>query len=101
MVSTLKSYKTKSVTTERAVLTVPAATIVTVVGMTVANASGQTTEVSVLLDDTYLVKDAVVMAGSAIVPVGGDQKVVVNASSSIKVVATNAVDVICSVLEQK
>ena len=101
MISTLKSYKTKSVTTEQSVLTVPAATIVTVVGMTVANVSGQTTEVSVMLDDTYLVKDATVMAGSAIVPVGGDQKVVVNASSSIKVVATHAVDVICSILEQK
>lgn len=101
MTSTLKSYKTKNVTTEQAVLTVPATTIVTMIGMTIANTSGAETEVSVLLDDTYIFKNATIIKGSAIVPIGGEQKVVVNANSSIRVVATQPVDVICSVLEQK
>ena len=101
MTSSLKSFKTKNVTTEQAVITVATGSTVTVVGMTVANASGITTDVSVLLDDTYLVKNATVIRGSAVVPIGGEQKVVVNAGSTLRVVATNAVDVICSVLEQK
>lgn len=101
MTSSLKSFKTKNVTTEQAVITVATGSTVTVVGMTVANASGITTDVSVLLDDTYLVKNATVIRGSAVVPIGGEQKVVINAGSTLRVVATNAVDVICSVLEQK
>ena len=100
MASALKSYKLRNVTTEETVFLVPTGTTVTVIGLAVANVSGTDTEVSVLLDDTYILKNAMVIKGSAVVPVGGEQKIVVNANSAIKVTATESVDVVCSVLEQ-
>jgi hypothetical protein len=49
----------------------------------------------------FLVKNASVPAGGALVPVGGDQKVVVEASDVIQVQssAATSLDVIVSVLE--
>lgn len=100
MASVFKVYRKKGITTEDIVFTTPGGSNTTVIGMGVANVSGQITKISVLLDDTYLLKNATVTEGSAVVPVGGEQKVVVTAGSSLKVSADNAVDVVCSVLEQ-
>jgi hypothetical protein len=49
----------------------------------------------------YLVKDAIVPVGSALVAVGGDQKIVMNASDVLKVTASqaSAADVTMSILE--
>ena len=89
-----------------------AATVVTagagaqtnVVGMTLANTTSTAVTVSVYITrsavDYYIVRDATVPAGGALVPVGGDQKMVLNASDALKVIASTAtsVDVITSAL---
>ena len=97
--NTFKNYTAKDITVDTAVHVGPVGTQTTVIGMTVANVSGVTTNVSVKLGVTYLLKDAVVTAGSALVPIGGEQKVVLEAGDSISVEADNNVDVVISVLE--
>ena len=72
----------------------------TVIGLTISNVSGVNTDVTVRLGAAHIVKNATVIAGSALVPIGGEQKIVVAAGQSIYVHATTTVDVVCSVLEQ-
>jgi hypothetical protein len=73
--------------------------------MTVANTTTGTVTASVTLTSggttVFLVKNASVPAGGALVPIGGDQKVVVEASDVIQVQssASSSLDVIVSVLE--
>ena len=52
-------------------------------------------------DNVYILKDAIVPVGSALVAVGGDQKIVMNASDVLKVTASqaSAADVTLSILE--
>jgi len=77
----------------------------TAIGMTVANTTTGTVTASVTLTSggttVFLVKNASVPAGGSLVPVGGDQKVVVEASDVIQVQssAATSLDVIVSVLE--
>ena len=85
--------------------TVGSSTEVTVIGLVVSN----TTASQVLVDatvndganDTYLIKDAPVPSGGAIVIVGGDQKVVLEVGDSLNVKssAASSVDVVMSILE--
>jgi hypothetical protein len=51
--------------------------------------------------DFYIIKNAVIPVGGALVPIGGEQKVVLEAGDAIKVISNNAssADVIVSVLE--
>ena len=100
MANTFKNYIQTGVTTETTVMTVPVATTTTIIGMTVANTSGASTTVTVKVNGASLVKDGDVSPGTTMVPVGGDQKVVVQAGQIVTVTATNSVDVIISVLEQ-
>jgi hypothetical protein len=85
--------------------TVGASTDVTVIGLTVANRTASQVLVDATLNDgsndTYIVKDAPVPAGSSLVIVGGDQKVVLTTNDSIKVKSDTAssVDAIMSILE--
>jgi hypothetical protein len=73
--------------------------------MTVANTTTGTVTASVTLTSggttVFLVKNASVPAGGSLVPVGGDQKVVVEAGDVIQVQssAATSLDVIVSVLE--
>lgn len=97
--NSFKRYTNKDVTAQTAVYTGPASTQVTVIGMTLANTATSPAYVSVLLNDTYLVKNAPVPVGGTLVPVGGDQKVVVEPNDNIYVVSTQTVDSIVSVLE--
>ena len=100
MANSFKTYTKGNVTANTAVMTSPAGATSTIIGLTVSNVSGVNTDVTVKLETTHIVKNATVIAGSAIVPIGGEQKIVVTAGQSIYVQATNVVDVICSVLEQ-
>ena len=85
--------------------TVAASTEVTVIGLVVSN----TTSSQVLVDatvndgsnDTYLIKQAPVPSGGALVIIGGDQKVVLETNDSLKVKSDTAssVDVVMSLLE--
>ena len=71
------------------------------------NVIAQNISVSVLIVDTstsqtrYLVKDALIIPGSSVVLVGGDQKLVLETGDLLRVVSSQAVsaDVVVSVLE--
>ena len=93
-------YVVSNVSTPTDVVTCPADTVITVIGITVANVTGVITEVNIQAAGVSLLKGVEIMEGSAIVPVGGEQKIVLIAGDSIKVEADNAVDVYVSVLEQ-
>ena len=85
--------------------TVAASTDVTVIGLTVANTTASQVLVDATLNDgsndTYIVKNAPVPAGSSLVIIGGDQKVVLTTNDSIKVKSDTAssVDAVMSILE--
>lgn len=91
--------------TETSVYTAPAASQVTVIGMTIANITTSNITVTVRLSEggnfTHIVKDALIRPGSSIVVVGGDQKIVLEATDSIRVTSSLAtsIDVVMSVLE--
>jgi len=103
------SFKNSAVanigTTASTVYTTPSATTSTVIGLTVANTSNAPVTVGIYLTiggtDYYLLKNAVVPVGGAIVPIGGEQKVVLQTGNLVKVVssAATSVDAILSVLE--
>lgn len=104
MANTFKNYVAQNVgTSASTIVTASAAT--TVIGMTVANTSASpiTVDVYITVSATnyYLVKGATVPTGGALVPVGGDQKVVLESGDALKVVssAATSADVIASVLE--
>ena len=99
MANAFKSYQSTSVTTEATVLTGASATETTVIGLSVANTSSSTATVDVKLNTAYIVKSAPIPVGGSLVVVGGDQKVVVEATDTIKVTSDETVDVITSTLE--
>ena len=95
-------------TGQTSVYTVPSSTTATVIGLTISNVTASQISVDVVVTDTsgsttvHLVKGAAVPTGGALVPIGGDQKVVLEATDIIKVTssASSSADVIVSVLEQ-
>jgi len=104
MANTFKNYASANVgTSPVSVLT--ATTSTTVIGYTCANTTNAGVQVSIQVTlggtDYYLVKNAVVPVGGALIPVGGDQKLVLETNDVIKVTSSvdNSVDVIISVLE--
>jgi hypothetical protein len=106
MANTFKSFFNKNVGTSAAtVYTCPTATQSTIIGLSVANtlSSPITTDAYITRSavDYYLVETATVPVGSALVIVGGDQKVVLQVGDVLKVVTSVAAsaDVACSLLE--
>lgn len=106
MANIFKTKFSKSVGTSAATIyTGPAATATTIIGMTIANTNGSNITVDVYITssavDYYLVKGATVPVGGSLVPVGGDQKVVIETGAVVKVVssAASSADVIMSILE--
>ena len=104
MANTFKNYFARNVgTSANTVLT--ATTSTTVIGCTVANklasAVSATIEVNSSSVDYCLIKNAPILNGSSLVPIGGEQKLVLEVGDSLKVTANtaSAVDVIVSVLE--
>jgi hypothetical protein len=106
MANTFKNSFSKDVgTSDATIYTTPSSTQTTVIGLSIAN----TTTTSVLGDvyvtsdsvDYYIVKGATIPPGGALVPVGGDQKLVLEAADALKIVSNTAdsLDVVCSVLE--
>lgn len=87
--------------------TVPASTTTTIIGMTVANRTESSIRVDVTVVDTsaavtaYLLKNILVPAGSSIVPIGGDQKVVLETTDELNVVSdtNSSADVVISMME--
>jgi hypothetical protein len=84
---------------------VGADTTTIVVGLTVCNTSGATVAVDITVNDGsndhYIVKAAPISAGGAIVPIGGEQKIVLNTNDSVKIKSDSAssVDAILSIME--
>lgn len=84
---------------------VPAATTTTVIGLSVANITTSDVTVDIMLNDGasdhYLNKNCLLPAGTTIVSVGGDQKVILMSGDSVKVQASvnDSVDVVMSILE--
>ena len=80
-------------------------TEVTVIGLDIANTSSSQVLVDATLNDgsndTYLIKEAPIPSGGSLVVIGGDQKVVLEPTDSIKVKSDTAssVDVVMSILE--
>jgi len=99
MSNAFKGYESSNITTETTVYTGPAATQTTVIGLSVANTSGLATYASVKKNGAYIVKNAPVPQGGSLVAVGADQKIVIEPTDTISVIADNPVDVVTSVLE--
>jgi len=106
MANTFKNYVTANAgTTATTVLTGATGAQTTVIGMTMANTNAANITASVTLNNgtttVYLVKNATILPGGALVPVGGDQKVVLEAGHILQVQSNTAssLDVIVSVLE--
>lgn len=107
MANTFKLVTDTGVGTSAATVhTGAASTETTIIGMSVANIVTSQIEVDVQLenndgDNIYLIKAAPIPVGSSLVVVGGDQKVVMNASDVLKVTSDTATsaDVAVSILE--
>lgn len=105
MANNFASYLTKGVgTTPVPLLTVAASTQTTVIGLTCANTLNASITADVYVTrsavDYYIIKNASLLAGSTLVCVGAEQKLVLATGDVLKVVASaaSAVDVITSVL---
>jgi len=92
--------------TDMTVYTCPSSTQTTVIGLSVANIVTSQITVDVKLnkgtgDDVFLVKDAPVPVGSSLVVVGGDQKLVLEATDVVKIQSNtaNSADTAMSILE--
>lgn len=109
MANNFKNNVLKAVgTTSQNVYAAASGVQATVIGMTIANITSSPISANVILKtsgasppDVYLVKDATIAPGGSLVPVGGDQKLVLEAGDYLQVntsVASSG-DVIVSVLE--
>ena len=84
---------------------VAASTQTTLIGMTIANITSGVISVTVTLNDgtntTNIVKDAPIPTGGSLIPVGGDQKIVMITGDKIIITSNTAssADVIMSFLE--
>ncbi len=92
--------------TAMTVYTAPSSTSTTIIGLTIANIIATQVLVSVQLENNdgnnvYLIKDAPISSGGSFVPIGGDQKVVMEAADILKVTSNtaNSVDSTLSILE--
>jgi|Laugresbdmm110sn_1035088.scaffolds.fasta_scaffold35831_2 hypothetical protein len=103
MANAFKNYIAASVTTQTSVYTTPSATQTTVIGLNVANTDTSAASVDIQVTSgattVYILKGAPVPVGGALVAVGGDQKLVLEAADVLKVTSTVTVDVAVSVLE--
>lgn len=106
MASTFKSSVAKSVgTSANSVYTVPSLTTTTIIGWNLCNTTGNPVTVDLYFTrssvDYYILKGATVPQGGALVPVGGDQKLVLQAADVLKVLssADTSIDATVSYLE--
>ena len=97
--NTFKNVKVANVSTLATVYTGQVGAQTTLIGMSVANVAGAAVYVDVKLGGVHIVQDAPVPVGSSLVPIGGDQKIVMEAGDVLEVEATGNVDVIVSMLE--
>ncbi len=106
MANSFKNYFLKNAnTTSQNVFSAGAGVQATVIGMTIANITNAPITANVTLTSSgtsyFMVKNAIIASGGALVPIGGDQKVVLEATDYLQVQtsAADSADVILSVLE--
>lgn len=106
MANTFKNSFASSVgTTPVSVYTCPSATQTTIIGLSIGNTITSPITCDVIVDSGassyYMVKNATVPVGGALVPIGGDQKLVLEPTDVLKVLssAASSADVIVSYLE--
>jgi len=106
MANTFKSnLRANLVTSGNTVYTCPSATQCTLIGLSVANKSSGTITANAYITrssvDYALITLAPILSGGTLVIVGGDQKVVLEASDVLKVVASanGSADCVASLLE--
>lgn len=106
MANVFNNQLTSSVgTTPVTVYSTDSVTKATVIGINISNNTTATVTADIILDDgvtqIYIVKGARIPAGTALAAMGGDQKLVVNESSTLSVQTDTAAssDVVVSVLE--
>lgn len=92
--------------TDMTIYTCPASTETTIIGMSIANIASSQITVDVKLENNdgnnvFIIKDAPIPVGGTLVPVGGDQKLVMEASDVLKVQSdtANSADTALSILE--
>lgn len=109
MANVFKNAVKKNIgTSQQTVYTAGVGVTAVVTALSLANNLTESVQVTVTLTDTStgvevnLLKDAPLPAGSSLVAVGGEQKIVIETGDVIKVnsTATNAVDAAISVMEQ-
>ena len=85
--------------------TVAANTTVVIVGLTVTNISGSAITANVFINDgaanTSVVTNAPISSGASLVPIGGDQKIILLTGDSLYVQSSAAasIDAILSIME--
>lgn len=85
--------------------TVPTGATAVIVGLTVCNTSGATVAVDITVNDGtndyYIVKAAPISAGGALVPIGGEQKIILAEADSVKIKsdAATSLDAVLSIME--
>lgn len=106
MPNTFKNSTVNAVgTTAQNAYVCPAATQTTAIGMTIANLNTNAITANVMLNaagaNVYVLKNATIPPGGALVPIGGDQKLVLEAGDYLHVntSTSSSADVIVSVLE--
>ena len=113
MANEFKTFSAKNIDTDSSKITLytcPSSTETTIIGLNIANILGVSITVTVEFHDggisgtsnlRHIVKDAIVPVGSSLVVVGGDQKIVMNATDALVVYGSqaNCCDAVLSVLE--
>ena len=103
MANTFKNYFGKNVLANTTIFTAGGGVQATIIGMTIANLTTSPISANVFITssgtDYYMVSQATIAVGGALVPIGGDQKLVLEATDAIKVSTSANSDVILSVLE--
>ncbi len=100
MANRYKNYTAEAVTTEVTIITAPADTEITIVGMSVAAVGNKDSTVSIKLNNTYLLKETSVSVGGALIPIGGEQKVILMTDDTLSISSDREVDVIVSTIEK-
>lgn len=88
------------------IYTCPAGASATIIGMSIANITTSQITVDVKVENSdgnnvFIIKDAPIPVGGTLIPVGGDQKLVLEGSDVVKVQSdtANSADTALSVLE--
>jgi len=106
MANTFKNSTLQAVgTTNQNVYATPALTQTTIIGMTIANIINNSITANVYVNaagsNVHMLRNATIPPGGALVPIGGDQKLVLEAGDYLHVntSVSSSADVIVSLLE--